>query len=65
MRLDEKLSTVGFSWGFGFRISRFGISYGSTRYHLAGSTSLISVAVNLNDGFRRSTAPASKQTQQE
>lgn len=53
MKLDEKLSTVGFSWGFGFRISRFQLSYGSGRYHLAGSSNLISVAVNLNDGFSR------------
>lgn len=53
MKLDEKLSTVGFSWGFGFRISRFQISYGSGRYHLAGSSNLISVALNLNEDFRR------------
>ena len=53
MKLDAKMSTVGFSWGFGFRISRFAISYGSARYHLAGSSNLISVAINLNDGFRK------------
>ena len=53
MKLDAKMSTVGFSWGFGFRISRFAISYGSARYHLAGSSNLISVAINLNDGFKR------------
>lgn len=55
MKLDEKLSTVGFSWGFGFRISRFQINYGSGRYHLAGSSNLISVALNLNEDFRRNT----------
>ncbi len=54
MRLEEKMSTVGFSWGFGFRISRFHINYGSARYHLAGASNLISVAINLSDGFRRS-----------
>jgi hypothetical protein len=54
MKLDEKLSTVGFSWGFGFRISRFQLNYGSGRYHLAGSSNLISVAINLNENFRRS-----------
>lgn len=59
MKLDEKLSTVGFSWGFGIRISRFQLSYGSGRYHLAGSSNLISVAVNLNEGFRRAV-PASE-----
>ena len=53
MKLNEKMSTVGFSWGFGFRISRFAISYGSARYHLAGSSNLISVAINLNDGFKK------------
>ena len=53
MKLDAKMSTVGFSWGFGFRISRFAINYGSARYHLAGSSNLISVAINLNDGFRK------------
>jgi len=53
LRLDEKMSTVGFSWGFGVRISRFHLNYGSARYHLAGSSNLISVAVNLGDGFVR------------
>lgn len=53
LRLDEKMSTVGFSWGFGFRISRFHINYGSARYHLAGASNIISVALNLSDGFRR------------
>lgn len=53
LRLDEKMSTVGFSWGFGFRISRFQINYGSTRYHLAGASSLISIAINLSDGYKR------------
>jgi len=48
LRLDEKMSTVGFSWGFGIRISRFQFSYGSARYHLAGSSNLFSVAIRLN-----------------
>ncbi len=60
MRLAEKMSTVGFSWGFGFRISRFAVSYGSARYHLAGSTNLISVAINLSDGFRKSSVASEK-----
>jgi hypothetical protein len=53
MKLDEKMSTVGFSWGFGFRVKRFQINYGSTRFHLAGSSNIISVAINLNEGLRR------------
>ncbi|HZL12449.1 MAG TPA: type IX secretion system protein PorQ [Prolixibacteraceae bacterium] len=55
LRLDEKMSTVGFSWGFGFQISRFHINYGSARYHLAGSSNLISVALNLNEGFHKNS----------
>ena len=53
LKLDSKMSTVGFSWGFGVRISRFQFSYGSARYHLAGSSNLISVAINLNDGYKK------------
>lgn len=53
LRLDEKMSTVGFSWGFGFRISRFHINYGSARYHLAGASNIISIALNLGEDFKR------------
>ncbi|HEX7585992.1 MAG TPA: type IX secretion system protein PorQ [Prolixibacteraceae bacterium] len=53
LRLDEKMSTVGFSWGFGFRISRFQLNYGSVRYHLAGASNLISIAINLSDGYKK------------
>lgn len=53
MKLDEKMSTVGFSWGFGFRVKRFQINYGSARYHLAGASNIISVAINLSEGMRR------------
>jgi hypothetical protein len=58
LKLDAKMSTVGLSWGFGFRISRFELNYGSERYSLAGSSNLISVAINLSDGYHRSVAPA-------
>ncbi len=50
---DDKASTVGFSWGFGFKINRFHFNYGSARYHLAASSNHISVAINLNEGLRR------------
>jgi len=49
----DKMSTVGFSWGFGFHISRFQLSYASARYHVAGASNLISVAINLKDNLRR------------
>ena len=53
LRMEEKMSTVGFSWGFGFRVSRFHINYGSARYHLAAVNNVISVALNLNEDFKR------------
>lgn len=49
LAIDEKGSTVGFSWGFGLRIKKISLSYGSARYHLAGSTNQFSIALNLND----------------
>jgi hypothetical protein len=49
LKFDEKLSTVGFSFGFGIKIKRFTLDYGIAQYHLAGSSSLFSLAINLND----------------
>ncbi len=45
---NDKKSTVGFSWGFGFRIKRFRFDYGSARYHLASSSNHFSIAFKLN-----------------
>jgi len=49
LKLAEKTSTVGFSWGFGFNVSRFRISYASAKYHLAGSSNLFSISTRLSD----------------
>lgn len=49
MKIDSKAATVGFSWGFGFRVSKFNFSYARSAYHLAGSPNLISIAFNLSD----------------
>ncbi len=51
LKVEPKLSTVGFSLGFGVRTKRFRLDYSSTRYHLAGSSNLISLAFNLNPSF--------------
>jgi hypothetical protein len=48
LKLDEKLSTVGFSLGFGVKIKRFSLDYSTTRFHVAGSSNLISLAFNFN-----------------
>jgi hypothetical protein len=54
--MKERMSTVGFAWGFGFKISRFHFNYGSTRFHLGGSSNIISVALNLSQDFKRDNA---------
>ena len=50
--LSEKMSTAGFSWGFGFRAYKFHFAYGSARYHLAGSSNHFSISSNLGN-FKR------------
>ncbi|MDK2977858.1 MAG: hypothetical protein PWP52_572 [Bacteroidales bacterium] len=47
MLIESKTSTIGFSWGFGVKISKFHISYGRATYHLAGATDHFSITTNL------------------
>jgi hypothetical protein len=49
LKNQEKASTAGYSWGFGFKAYKFRIAYGSARYHLAGSSNHFSIAANLAD----------------
>jgi len=49
LKFDDKVSTVGLSLGFGIKINRFRLDFATSRFHLAGSSNLISLAVNLND----------------
>ncbi len=51
LKFDERLSTVGFSMGFGVKIKRFRLDFATSRFHLAGSSNLFSLAVNLNERF--------------
>ena len=56
MKVDTRLSTVGFSWGFGVKVSRFHLNYGRSNYHLAGAPNHISISTSLNDLFHRPEA---------
>lgn len=49
MKIDSKHGTVGFSWGFGFRVSKFNFNYARSAYHLTGSPNMLSIAFNLSD----------------
>lgn len=51
--VESRLSTVGLSWGFGFRISKFLLSYGRAAYHLAGPSNHFTMAVNTGELFAK------------
>jgi hypothetical protein len=53
LSIEEKPGTVGFSWGFGLRIKKINMSYGSARYHLSGSTNMFSLSLNPSDFYRK------------
>jgi hypothetical protein len=53
MKVDERTGLVGFSWGFGIRVSKFQISYGRASYHLAGGTNHLSLTTNLSAFYRK------------
>ncbi len=53
LSLEEKPGTIGFSWGFGLRVKKINISYGSAKYHLAGNTNMFSLSVNPSDFYRK------------
>ena len=54
--VQEKMSTVGLSWGVGIRISKFHFSYARSRYHLVGSPNYITLTVNLQEFTTKRTA---------
>lgn len=51
--VTDKMGTVGLSWGFGFRISKFHLSYGRSTYHLAGASNHFSLSANLGEFFTK------------
>jgi len=52
LKLDDKPGMTGFSWGFGFRISKFHLSYANVRYHNAGISNQFAITTNLSDFFK-------------
>ncbi len=51
MKLATRAGLVGFSYGFGIRISKFEISYGRASYSLAGGTNHLTISTNI-DSFK-------------
>jgi hypothetical protein len=48
LTIEEKRGLVGFAWGFGLRVNRFHISYGSASFYVGQNTNHFSVTTNLN-----------------
>ncbi|NTW33897.1 MAG: type IX secretion system protein PorQ, partial [Bacteroidetes bacterium] len=51
--VESKSGTVGFSWGFGFKIKKFNFSYARAAYHLAGSPNNITISTNLSQYYSK------------
>jgi hypothetical protein len=45
LQIDTKVSTVGFSWGFGINTSFMSIGFGRATFHLAGASNNISIMI--------------------
>jgi hypothetical protein len=54
LEVATKVSTVGFSWGFGINTSLLNIEFGRATYHLAGSSNNVSVILKPNLFGKRS-----------
>lgn len=48
LKVEDKPGMAGFSYGFGFRVSRFNFSYGRAIFHLAGPSHHFSVTTSIN-----------------
>jgi len=51
LKFNDKASMVGMSAGFGLKIKRFRLDYAISQYHLAGSSNLFSLAININNNL--------------
>jgi hypothetical protein len=54
LQVESKVSTVGFSWGFGINTSVLNIEFGRATYHLAGSSTNVSLVVKPDLFYKRS-----------
>ena len=54
LEIESKVSTVGFSWGFGINTSFLNIEFGRATYHLAGSSTNVSLILKTDKFYKRS-----------
>jgi hypothetical protein len=53
LEIETKTSTVGFSWGFGINTSILNIEFGRATYHLAGSSTNVSLVLRPDLFYKR------------
>lgn len=53
LQVDSKVSTVGLSWGFGIKTTWMDIELGRATYHLAGSSTHLSLVVRPDNIYKR------------
>jgi len=53
MKIPLRVAMVGFSWGFGFKVSKFHFSYGRASYHIAGGSNHFSLSTNFSEFYKR------------
>jgi hypothetical protein len=53
LKVPEKRGMTGFSFGFGFKIYKFNISYGRAVYSLAGASNNFSVSFDVNSFYSK------------
>ncbi|MCX6325636.1 MAG: type IX secretion system protein PorQ [Bacteroidia bacterium] len=53
LQVDSNVSTVGFSWGFGINTSWMDIEFGRATYHLAGSSSHLSLILRPDNIYKK------------
>lgn len=53
LKIDARRGMPGFSFGLGFRIYKFHISYGRAVYHLAGASNNLSISFDINSFYSK------------
>lgn len=53
MLVETRRGITGFSFGVGFRVYKFHLSYAHARYHLAGGTNTFTITTTLSDFYRK------------
>jgi hypothetical protein len=53
LKIDTKVSTVGFSWGFGINTTFLSLGFGRATFHLAGASNNISLIIRPDKFYKK------------